>query len=68
MKVYVATEAKLFEPERYMFVKSSKKEVEKTLRKLSPHMRPIEATEKNVTTYMTDSSNQMLYFIHEEEI
>lgn len=68
MKVYVATEANLFGVEKYMFVKSSKKEVEKTLRKLSPYMRPTEVIGKDVTAYVTDSSNQRLYFIHEEEI
>jgi len=68
MKVYVVTEAKLFGAERYLFVKKSKKEAEKTLRKISPHMRPADSATKSVSNYWSDSSGNLLYFIHEEEI
>ena len=68
MKVYVATEANLFQAERYMFVKASKKEAEKALRSLSPHMRSTDSTRKSVSAYFTDAGKKMLYFIHEEEI
>ncbi len=68
MKVYVCTEAKIFGAEVYMFVKKSKKEAVKALRNVSPHMKPTDSFAKDVDTYYTDSSNTMLYFIHEEEI
>lgn len=68
MKVYVTTKAKLLKPEMYMFVKSSKKEAEKALRSISPYMRPTESSRQGVSAFFADSSNQALFFIHEEEI
>jgi hypothetical protein len=68
MKIYVVTEAKPLEAERYMFVKASKKEAEKALRNISPYMRSILGYRKNTSTYSADASNSMLYFIHEEDI
>jgi len=52
----------------YMFVKSSKKEAEKALRSLSPHMRQTDSTRKSVSAYFTDADRKVLYFIHEGEI
>lgn len=68
MKVYVLTEAKLFQPERYIGVKKSIKEAEKALRSIAPHMRPTDSVQKGIKAYFTDSSNKMFLFIHEEEI
>lgn len=68
MKVYVVTKAKPLEAESYMFVKASKKEAEKALRNIAPYMRSFSGNIKNTSTYSADSSNSMLYFIHEEDI
>ena len=68
MKVYVVTESKPLGVERYMFVKSSKKEAEKALRYIAPYMRSISGSRKNTSVYSADSSNSMFYFIHEEDI
>lgn len=68
MIVYVVTEAKPLGVERYMFVKASKKEAEKTLRNISPYMRAFSGSRKNTSVYSSDSSNSMFYFIHEEDI
>lgn len=68
MKVYVVTEANLLQPERYFTVKRSKKEAEKAIREVAPHMRKSNDLGK-VTSYLSDASkNPLLYFIHEEEI
>lgn len=68
MIIYVVTEAKPLGVERYMFVKASKKEAEKALRNISPHMRSFRGNIKNTSIYSADASNSMLYFIHEEDI
>lgn len=68
MKVYVVTEASLFEPERYFTVKRSKKEAEKAIRAVAPHMRKDNDSGK-VASYLSDASHKpLLYFIREEEI
>ena len=67
MKVYIITEAKLFQPERYITIRKSLKEAEKVMRGISPHMRPAESM-KGLPSYWTDASKQCLFFVHEEEI
>ncbi len=67
MKIYVITEAKLFQPEKYICIKKSMKEAEKTMRGIAPHMRPAESM-KGLPSYWTDASKQCLFFVHEEEI
>lgn len=64
MKVYIMTKAELFKPEVYIGVKASKKQAEKALRELYPFMRKDEVGD----SYMADKNNQLLLFIHEEEI
>ena len=68
MKIYVVTEAKPFGVERYMFVKKTKKEAEKTLRNISKFMRETDSTRTGVSAYISDASCKLFYFIHEEEI
>lgn len=63
MKVYVMTTAKPFGEERYAGVKATKKAAEKAFRQLYPHMR----SDGN-DSYVSDNNNQLLLFIHEEEI
>ena len=64
MKVYVMTKAELFQPEVYVGVKKSKKEAEKELRTKYPHMK----SDDSGKSYVSDASNSLLLFIHEEEI
>lgn len=68
MKVFVMTEAKLFGPEIYVDVKPSFKAAEKAFRTMAPHMRKTDDARKTVTSYFTDSSNQLLFFIHEVDV
>ena len=68
MKVYVITEAKLFREERYVTVKATMKEAEKTVRKIAPHAKPTDSNASNQKAYFSDGSKQMLLFIREEEI
>lgn len=68
MKVYVMTEAKPFGVERYVDVKKSLKEAENAFREVAPCMRKADNTRKNVKTYFSDASGNMLFFIHEKEI
>lgn len=58
------TKAELFKPEVYVGVKKSKKEATKELRDRYPHMRQ----DRNDMTFVSDASNSLLLFIHEEEI
>lgn len=72
MKVYVYTQAELFSPEIYLGVKGSKKEAEKVLRNMFPHMKPdlnnqMSGTNKKYS-YVSDAQNTLLLFIHEEEV
>ena len=69
MKVYVATKALLFKSEEYLFVKASKKEAEKELRKMYPYMRQSTGYDGDCRTiFAADGDSRMLLFIHEEEI
>lgn len=69
MKVYVMTKAKLFQDEVYIGVEKSLKDAEKSLRVDYPHMRPSSRDEVcKMRSYVSDSSNQLLLFIHEEEV
>lgn len=72
MKVYVCTEAKLFEDEKYVGVKSSKKKAESFLREKYPHMRKVDAAPTYVASYNSqkdmDDPAARLLFIREEEL
>lgn len=70
MKIYVMTKAKLFKEEIYIGVAKSIKDAEKSLRTSYPHMRPSSTREEVCKTrsYVSDSSNQLLLFIREEEV
>lgn len=71
MKVYVMTKAEPFKPKIYICVKRSKKEAEKHLRMLYPHMKKVESAYKyegEGDSYVSDSSNTLLLFIDEVQI
>ena len=68
MKVYVMTQAKPFHAEVYIGVRKSLKEAEKALRNDYPHMKPVSNMSDGVKDYVSDASNSLLLFIHEEEI
>lgn len=71
MKVYVMTKAEPLEAKIYIGVKRSKKEAEKYLRMLYPHMKKIEPAYKyegEGDSYVSDSSNTLLLFIDEVQI
>lgn len=63
------TRAKTFGEEIYIGVKGSLKDVEKYLRERYPYMRKTgNNAEHHKAEYFTDSSKDMLLFIHEEDI
>ena len=69
MKVYVITRAKIFGAETYVGVKKSLKDAEKYLRKLYPHMRKTASkAEYHKAAYFTNSNNDTLLFIREEDL
>ena len=64
MKVYVYTEAASFMPETYIGVAKSRKEAEKAMRKIYPHMK-----QDGANSYISGAIEPIkLLFIHEEEI
>lgn len=68
MKIYVATKAKLFGDEIYLFAKGSKKAAEKALREQFPYMRSTPSGSDRISSYTSDRNNSYLLFIREEEI
>lgn len=62
MKVAVMTKAVPFGPEVYVGVKASKKLAEKAFREMYPHMR------KQDDALVSDATNSLLLFIHEEGV
>lgn len=67
MKVFVTTKALLFHPEIFLDVHAKKKDAEKSLRKLFPHMRK---SEENAEMWLSDAdaSKAWMLFIHEVEV
>lgn len=73
MKVYVCTEAKLFDSETYVAVKSSKKKAESFFREKYPHMRKTDNVfPPHVAAYYSqkdiNAPEARLLFIREEEL
>lgn len=69
MKVYVMTMAKIFGQEVYIGVKGSLKDAEKYLREHYPYMRKTgNNAEYHKAACFTNSNNDMLLFIHEEDL
>lgn len=64
MKVYIYTEANLFMPEVYVGVAKSRKDAEKAMRKIYPHMK-----QNGANSYVSGAIEPIkLLFIHEEDI
>lgn len=66
MTVYVILKSKPFEEYEYIGVCSSKKNAEKALRKLYPHMKKIGEL-SDETSYVSDSSQNLLLYIRKED-
>lgn len=72
MKVYVCTEAKLFDSEKYVAVKSSKKKADSFFREKYPHMQKTDTFPPHVAAYYSqkdiNAPEARLLFIREEEL
>ena len=72
MKVYVCTEAKLFDSEKYVAVKSSKKKADSFFREKYPHMKKSDVFSGYAAVYNSqkdmNAPEARLLFIREEEV
>lgn len=67
-KVYVMSQAPLFQGEKILDVKSSKKKAEQEFREMFPHMRKWEGGNGYWTAASDNSNNPMMLFLREFEV
>lgn len=68
MKVYILTEAALFQGEKIIGVSSTRTKAEKVFRKLYPHMKKWDGDNGEFHSVSDVTKNPMLLFIHEREV